>query len=506
MSNRLFKWMVAASLILCVTDSTHAAVLTTQQFVKTQPRWPQLAKAKSRIIVEGRYGSRAGAAIRLQKCEVLFHAVSGSRLPTVTDRKVNIEFSGYLKRSSGRYLFMVERHSVKQSDKQRLASKRIDLATASPARWYELGQEAAKTADFFEDDELQREAASILKEGIRREQRDLKDDDVAGMRSLAKRIAEFKLDDGHRLELLHDALWIEWRAIKKTESPLTDLLKQTAKDLAGATKPVKSLDEKERTRYLDSPGTTYRKTGPEDRPRLHRIFYTAIQLHGIERKAAPDGRNGYEIAKLIETQIPELKQLPDDFRRRELARETTRIDRLSQAEMRQLAKRYLDIGEPKEAQATVVKWVQGMETRYRTQGPAGLIKAADLYRDELRDRKREAEFLQEAWGQLIEAPLERDREELAKRLKSLGWSLRDEQWVEGPAPEDKPAVQPGGVTVGMTPDQVRKTLNGAPTSKTRIASKDKTTEFWVYRDTGLVVQLDHLVGGAKTVVKVKALR
>jgi hypothetical protein len=500
------KWMVAGALILLVANTTDAAVMSTQEFVKSYARWPQLAKAKSRIIVEGRYSSRAGSSIRLQKCEVLFHAASGTRLPTITDRKANIEFSGYLKRSSGRYLFIVERHSTRPSDKQRLTTKRIDLLTASPAKWYELGQQAAKTAKFFDDKELRREADSILLEGVRREKRRLQADDVAGMRTLAERIREFKLGDQHRLELLHDALWIEWRALKKTGLGLDSLLKQTVKDFPGADKPLQALDIKERKSYLDSPGTTYRKAGSDDRPRLQRMFYTAIRLDQIERTAAPDGRNGYEIAKLIETQIPELKQLPDEYRHRELTRESARIARLSQAEMRRLKKRYLDIGDPQAAESTVLKWVQSLAARHRARGPSGLIKTADLYRDELGDRKKEAELLQEAWSQLVEAPLERDREELARRLKLLGWSLRERQWVEGPAPQDRPVSQPVGVTVGMTPDQVRKALNGPPTSKTRIASKDKTTELWIYRDTGLVVQFDHPVGGATTVVKVKGLR
>ena len=58
----------------------------------------------------------------------------------------------------------------------------------------------------------------------------------------------------------------------------------------------------------------------------------------------------------------------------------------------------------------------------------------------------------------------------------------------------------------MTPAQVRKVLNGSPTSKTRVAARDKTIEFWVYRDARLVVQLEHRASGSSTVVKVKGLR
>lgn len=494
-------------LVLAVASTVDAAVLSTEEFVALYPKWQQFAKTKTRLVIEGRISSRVGQKIQLQKCEhVIFRTANNTRLPTTIDKKMNLELSGYLKRTNGNYNFVVERHSIPKSDMQRLLAKKRELIAAKPDRWYSLGKKGLHTAEFFEDEELKREAEAILVEGIRREERSLPENDTKALRALADRINSFKLDESHRLELIHDALWIEWQSDRKNNQPLEELIKQVVKDLPGADKPIAVYDEKARIAYLSSPSLTYRKTKSEDRPLLHRFLLITIQLTQIERRANPDGRNGYEIAALIESSLPEFRNRPTEYRRSELKHESSRIDRLSQAEMRQLAKRYLDIGDDDEAKVTVLKWVQSLESRFRTQGPSGIIKSADLYRDELRDRKKEAELLQEAWIKLSGPKLERERNELEKRLQMLDWSRRGQQWVKGMAPDKQHSTQPTGVQIGMTPEQVRKALNGSPTSKTRVASKDKTTELWVYRDAGLVVQLEHPTGGSSTVVKIKGLR
>ncbi|MDB4614105.1 hypothetical protein OAH18_00300 [bacterium] len=500
---------VVLLLTLLVVDQLQASVLSTARFVELKPWWSDLAKNKTRIIVEGRFSSRAASTMRLQNCDVSFQPASGKRLPTTTDRKKNIELSGYLKRSGGRYKFVVERHSVRKSDIERLNDSKLAITDSKADRWYKLGRETAGRAEFFDDDELRLESELILTEAVHREERALKPDDIKGLRALAERVKELNLDDRHRLQLLHNALWVQWRAEKKRDTTLAPMLQQIAADLPGAKDINREFEKATYDLYLRRPSAIYRDASDTKREILHRYFWLSVRLTEIQRTAVPDGKNGYEIARLIETSVPELKDLSNKYRRQQLELESSRLARLSQAEMRQLSQRYQAIGEQQLAQGTVAKWLKLLEQKLRPNGASGLIRMANLYRDELKDKDKEIALLKEAWSLLKGPEANQDRQDLENRLAGLGWSLRNQKWVQGVDQKQADRAirnQPGGVEVGMTPTEVLKVLNGQPTSKVRVAAKDTVTELWVYRDSGLVVQFSQSLGSGLTAVNVRALR
>jgi hypothetical protein len=78
-----------------------------------------------------------------------------------------------------------------------------------------------------------------------------------------------------------------------------------------------------------------------------------------------------------------------------------------------------------------------------------------------------------------------DAKQVFERLEQLGYRKKDGRWLSTkdfqaqPEAEIERAMREGRVAVGMTADQVRKSL-GQPASRSRAASAGEVSEVWTY--------------------------
>jgi len=223
----------------------------------------------------------------------------------------------------------------------------------------------------------------------------------------------------------------------------------------------------------------YLQADEKTRRKLHRIFYGDVLLASILRAANRKGSDGFVIADLIDNALPERHGLAELQRERELKERLAHVDRLTRPEMLDLADRFRRKKQPDKADETVANWLKATEKQLRTEGPVGLMRAAEEYIDLLEDEEKAIELLKEAYK------LSPESERISERLTQLEYRLQDGEWIPAKLVKERletpiqKAIRAGRVIEGMTATQVRRTL-GAATSVTRIATSGQVSELWIY--------------------------
>lgn len=485
-------WVLMALLFGLLAAADVAAedrpVSSIPEFVAAKDRWDRLVGRPMRL--EGRYTAFSPTEIRFKNCDLRFVLAREFRRPQ--GESPNIEVAGQLVRKTGGLEFRVTELRPRESDKQLLKLKRALLDNANSEAVFELAEWARHRAEFYDDDELLQEADRLNREGLAIASDHLRPDDEDGLRDLAKKAREVGVDEGYALRYLHRANRLAWEQAQSAEKKnYRDVLRRIGRELPGASQPLPIDRLAIRDDYRAAPLAVYRVADSATRRLLDRAFYLEVALADILLSAEENGKNGYEIADRIEQALPELAGLAEEFRQRELTYLTERVGRLSRAQMLSLSERYEDRGDADQARAIVGDWLRVQEMQAAQSGPTELMDLGDEYVNLLGDERSAARLYQLAYEKNPQLKTARDW------LTAHGYELTGEQWSNpgehGASGDESPmdeAIQEGRVQVGMTGQQVLRTLGTQPSSTIRIASSGEISELWVFRDSGITVRLE----------------
>ena len=481
----------AVPIMLLVALFAQAAVgddreaISIAEFVEAKSRWDRLVSQPMRL--EGRISLFSNSELRFKKCDMRF--VHSSLIRPGGSTK-NVEVGGRIVRKDGKLTFSVTELKLREQDMDLLARKRAVINNSRPDGAYELAAWARRRGDFYDDDELRDASKSLYEEGLTIGHQHLKPGDVAGLRDLAKKAAEFSLGDGLRLQFLHEANRLEWKSEQDADLPnyrrVLDLIRR---ELPGATSPLPRHRLAIRKEYKRAP-ETYRLASEQNRRLLARAFYLEVATAEIGRAATEDGSNGYEIARRVERELPELTDLADTYRTRELRYLDRRLDRLTRPQVLDLSERYKQRNDPQQAGSVVRRWLELREPRARENGPAELMELGDEYVTLLNDERAAAKLYKLAFERNPQSKTAADW------LRDHGYTLRESTWSKPGERQEDPhettiaeAIQEGRVQVGMTAQQARKALGTKPASVVRMASAGHIEELWVFPDYGITVRL-----------------
>ncbi|MDX1968369.1 MAG: hypothetical protein SFV23_14430 [Planctomycetaceae bacterium] len=484
-----------AIIALCwlTTGSTLAAetVWSIAKLNASKGDWSRLSDTSLRV--EGRIASHLRGQLRFQQCNLSF------RLTPELERKMgqakNLEVVGTVKREGNSWIFEVSDVRTQPTDIEQFRSRESALKNPQPDDWYHLADWARERGEFYKDEDLTDAALLCVTRGISTELTRLKPDDYAGRFAVADKAQELSVPAKLVDEIRHEAYRAWWIPASSTAKPNPELLaaleKRLRSDWPDALTPGSPFPTDLSREYADHPSETYRKTEPTQRQILRRIFGSEVQLRQLQLQAAPDGKNGREIAELIERQIPERKGAAELYRDAELMYRLSQVATSSKGDALELARQLRERQRPKEASEALLRWLVAKEQRLRPQTAPEFVELADDYLTLLQDEVRCVSLLVEAHRREPQSP------EALSRFEQLGYSFDGVSWKKiSNTPTTSPAPQtlgaPAQLVAGMLMVDLTKLL-GEPTSRTRIATAAAHEEFWIYGRAGegsrLVVEL-----------------
>ncbi len=469
-----------------------------REFVASKDKWPQLVGRPLKL--EGRYTVLSKTELRFAGCSVRFLLPQRFRKPRGDSR--NLEVSGQLKRQAGQLVFVVRKVIPQPSDMDELDRRRVAIDTGKPDELYELGHWARDRGTFYDDQQLLRAANRLLENGVARAFGLLDSDDAEGMRLLAAKAAEFGFSGRLQREYLHEANRAAFETERKRKQPdIETVLNNIRRELPGSGTPLPTEQQSLRKDYLEAPRAIYRVADDATRRLLDRIFFAEVVLADIERNAADDGRNGYQIAARIEKQLPERHDLAEAYRDRELNDLAGRIAQLTRGQVLDLAGKYVEREQPERAEDVKRRWLQARARLAQAEGPRELMELGEEYLNLLNDEQGAARMFQRAYDanpQLTTA---------SAWLAEHGYELQDGRWdLPGGARKHErddltEAIHEGLVLKGMTGSQVRAALGGAPSTVVRMATAGRISEIWLYEELRISVQLTR--GSTQTSLNVR---
>lgn len=472
---------LVCGLAACLPVRATAETLSVPEFLALQPQWEELANKGEQLRVEGRVESASGLLLRFRKVPLPFRPAEDA-LPELPKTSTRVEVTGRLGRRGNDLVFFVAALKNLPDDTEVYALKESALDAGDPADWYGLADWAADRGGFYEDRFLLAKADEARRKGVTLERQAAANDPPA-LAGLAKKAAGFGLEE-LRQQLTHESLRVRWEYLRnKAGSDLDSLIEEIRASLPGAEKPLAEWPKDVLTRYSAEPIAVYNQSSPDSRPTLDRLFFAEVELAAIERAADPEGANGEAVAAQIDALLPERADLAERYREREIQYRLARIGAATRAEALGLAKRLEDRGRAEEGKRALTAWLAARETALRKDGPAGLVVVAEDYADVLGDKATASRLLVEALDQNPRSA------EIADKLRQLGYVRVDGVWITKEEAETRPvdpitlAMREGRVALGMSPDQVRKTL-GAPDRVARAASVSQVHEAWLYGQAG----------------------
>lgn len=486
-------WPVALALVLAVTTSGRGAdhVMSVQKLNDSKP-WDRFVDAPLATTIEGRVGVSGGGLLRFLKCDLRFK-VDNTKLKLI-GTKENVEVKGHFKKDGTKVEFVVDELRTMPSYVDQFDFQAAKLKRPTPEDWMELGNWIAERGKFYDDAELLKKANDAYLNSIEVQYRSLKSTDSEGRLRLAKKVEELNLPPRRQMELIHEALRIQWQGLQKTEPAdiegWTKFAEQLAAKFSGADQPIKNVPQNLKDSYEQDPVGTYRKATDDVRKTLHRLFYVAVVRKRLLNGASIDGREGEAIADQIEKLIPEEQSLAEKQRLAGLPYRLANIRTATRAEAESLAAAYRARSQNDNALMALTQWVKSHELTLKKDGVVGLVILADEYLTLLKNEPAAVEYLFDAHK------LDPKSEEVQQKLTSLGYSWQNGQWRKSAAiPRDVAKTAPTnamGIREGQTATELRNQL-GQPPSLSRAITSRGTTEIWSFGPAGstrLVVRLE----------------
>ena len=478
--------MVAVQAVGTAEAVSGVISLNVPDFVAQRDKWAGFAKSRQALTIEGRAAAVSKTSVRFAGCRLPFRFAKGFKLFKRPAKTKNVAVDGFLVRKDRRLTFYIVHMRERPSDLETFRARFAQLRADQPAGWYVLGGWASRRSEFYKDDELAKRARETYLMGIRAARKRLPPNQPKALLVLAARVAEYRLPDALRLEYVHEAYQMLYRArlrAKPKQPDLKQLAAQLAAALPGCQIPLPTKQPKLEQAYWKNPTAVYRTADNNRRRILHRLFYKRLLLTTVLQQARTDGSNGRQIAQTIDRDLPEEHSLAETWREKQLVYDLARVDRATRKDATALARRFRKRGEPARARSALEGWLAARAKQLDRNDPNGYLSVARDYCDLLHDERTAAVLL------IRSDKLRPGDKQVAKELERLGYRHRRGTWF---SPRElagttdaalKRAMRNGRVVAGMTAAQVRSTL-GRPTSITRIATAGTLVEIWAYGARG----------------------
>ena len=482
-------------LVLFAIVGLHSAsvmgqAVTLQELLAQKEQWPAFAVDGRKFQFEGRFEGRTGDTIRILKFDIVCHLPSNATFPERIRSGQRIDVTGRFLSDSGRLSFVVTRILIRDTDVDRLRARAQDIPADAPAKLIALAAEYQADADFYKDSALQSEITAVRTDGLAR-QRKLARGDPTKLREL---LAE-GITLGVKLELLQDLRFAAiYESARTPDADVESLLAEMKLSCDGWDQIVPPVPERLRLSFEKGAVTAFDSGSEGDRRVLHRLLYKSLRLRQFQSLITKDGSNGLDVSKLIRTEFGDDDPLAAEFEEREVRYRLSTLTTLSRADLKSLTELLTKLNRAEQLPDIVRNWVQAQEQKFGTSSLAAVLRTADeyLYVAELMQsgdyEQKGIELLKQAWTKASEVS-PTDADQIADRLKRLGWERLNDQWLTNmqlkalPKDDVQLAIREGRVVRGMTVQQVVQTL-GQPTKISRIASRKSVCELWSYDAVG----------------------
>lgn len=494
----------AAALALAHTTAARAAdAVSVEKLMEEKSQWPSLAASGLPMKIEGRYLIFSSNLMRFMKCEDLNFVWHDDEQPFPVDvsslHSRTIEVFGRFALRSEKPVFRVERVREIPSDVETLRTRKRGLIDSPAAAWYALGDWALGRGTFYDDFELKTEARQLFAEGIQRERKTLSDDALDAKLALSKKFRKYGLPDQDRLAFIHEAFASRWLSIKEAHAsagdlePLTD---QMSENLHGCRTPLDQRAGALAERYQHNPIGFYRDSSAATRLRLNRILYSDIRYAFLQAWARQKSLDGLQVADRIDREVPEFHAQAEKIRDQTLGERLAAASTLSRRDVLKLAEIFTQRGQLDKALQAKSAWVLAGDERLRNEGrPDDLIQAAHEHQSMLDDNDGAVKLLIEAYEKSPEM------KDISEQLRRLGWTRVNGKWMTlaqaaALPPDPSKQAADAGQIVGMSRDQVRKTMSSRPDSVTRVISAGRLNEIWIYNQNAGSRIAIHFLGSA----------
>ncbi len=483
------KPLAGFCVLLLAPVSATADVLSTADLTAQQTHWREWAERQTPLQITGRYRSRTGTGIHLQKLPLTLVPARGLALPERIRFGDRLTISGEMVFRGRQAEFRMNRIVNEGTDEDlfRSALKRLD-PDDYPAH-YRLAARYEQIAAFFEDRSLARTVAAARQTTFSRQRRAAAQDPER-LWELAESGPGFDLAEAVRDEIRFEGLILLSRRPDLTIDELDQAITRLTGWFSGWKQPSSPLPERFRERFRTDPVALYGKSDENARRQMERLLYRNLRRRRLEADLKPDHSNALELARQVQDELPEertmaqrLQNLWADFR-------LQTVESLSHRELEQLMTVLADLDRPDDIREGIDRWLQRQVRRFSARGLEGLVRTADehLYAwdkwQHPNARDTAIDYLTEAWtAARRESPS--DAEEIAARLERLGQSYLHDRWMSEadvrnlPDSDVERAAREGRVVPGMTPAQVRH-IHGEPTRRIRMATSRSIEEIWLY--------------------------
>jgi len=460
-----------------------------QEFLQYQEKWEEFTLTEYDWHLEGRFALISGDQMTFTHCPLpilITEEMSRNRGNTGV-----VEVTGQIVRHNGKLAFRAKSLKSIPRDRDRLRNLRFGIDSTKPEEWYKVADWGHRRAAFYSDKVLEEDARNLDWNGVTTALRRLSLADEAGLEALVTTAREKQMDEELIQRILHDSLQAKRLSLQKQEwnpEAQQQLEKQVFEELPGSRTPLKTWPVDLQKQYTASPSQFYADAKEETRPTLNRIFAVSLLADRFRHETRPDGRNSFEIADRLRTEIPERADLLHDALKNGIRYFQSQVPTMTRSELDQFCQRLERENETLVLQDVKRKWLTAREPFYRQDGARGLADLAEQWLSLLQDQEQATKFYIDSWKANTEYT------PATEWLTRHGMKLVNGNWMSAaelaamPLSPIELAIRDGRVEIGMTRQQVLSALGGAPSSLTRSATSRGVQEWWEYDSAGVVIQ------------------
>ena len=480
--------MRLALFLLLLTATAEAEVLTVPVLLERQGQWDAWSKAKKQIQVTGRYRSRIGDELHLQKLDLSFVPQRGMQFPKRLHAGTRLTIFGRISTGGKRPEFRMSRCNVGRPDEDSFQQEFSLISVDKASARYALVDRYHQTAEFYGDSKLEH----VLQQGRATtfaQQRSEAGNDPVALWKLIDPGPGFAIDDHLKLHIQFQVMVL--RSQKESPGQVLDDLRMY---LPGWNQTTASISPKIARAFETEPVAAWGREQEAGQRQLERLLYRQVRLQEITKGVKTDGSNGLELAAVLRKELPEevetIRDLESGWADHELQSVATLPKRRLEALITLLAEHQRD----DDIRSGVDTWLEQQIRRFRDSGLEGEVRVGEehFYAFERwkqpKHREQGIEWFKKSW-QTARKVSPDDAEEIGQRLERLGWTRMHDRWMtleevrQLPATDIGRAAREGKVVAGMSPAQVRK-IHGEPDRRVRIASSRHVEEVWTYGKRG----------------------
>ncbi|WP_437191741.1 hypothetical protein [Planctomicrobium sp. SH527] len=500
-SGAIATLLIAGLFLLVTSSSAFAQARSIEEFLQHKENWDDFVLTDYVWSLEGRYAIVSGNTMTFPHCPLTFLMT-----PELAENRGTtgvVEIKGKIEKDNGKLVFRVQTLISRPRDTDRLRTMRFTIDSTRPEDWYKVADWGHARAKFYNDKELEKDAIDLDRNGILTEFRRINPGDESGLATLVAKARSKNVGDDLVQRIQHESLRASYLNMKRepfSSAKYENLIASIYEKLPGSQAALKTWPKELAEKYQQNPLQIYAEATAETRPTLNRLFAVSVILERIQGDADPEGKNGFETAEKLASQVPEQLQLAQKFKDLELNYRTQMVPTMTRGQLDAFCKQLEKEGTAELIIETKKKWLQAREPSYRQEGARGLADLGEQWLALLKDTETARQFYLEAWRVNPQYTPAKDW------LMLYGMKLVDGRWIRESelaamplSPLDQ-AVKDGRVTVGMTRRQVVSALGGPPTQMTRIATTHGVIEWWEYSKAGVVLQFARPRRGAESVV------